>query len=67
MNVPGKLIVGDEDTLTPPDLADEMRLLLPDADLTIIHGAGHLTNLEVPWLFNGNLAEYLTRPRVRRR
>ncbi len=61
MNVPGKLIVGGQDTLTPPELANEMRLLLPDADLTIIEEAGHLSNLEAPWLFNSNLAEYLTR------
>jgi 3-oxoadipate enol-lactonase len=63
--VPGKLIVGEQDTLTPPELSEEMRLLLPDFDLTIIHEAGHLSNLEVSWLFNGVLAEYLTRRHVR--
>jgi pimeloyl-ACP methyl ester carboxylesterase len=66
MNVPGKLIVGGQDTLTPPALAEEMRQLLPDAGLTIIEEAGHLSNLEAPRLFNSILAEYLTRqpPRV---
>ena len=62
--VPGRLIVGGEDTLTPPEVSDEMRLLLPDADLTIISKAGHLSNLEVPWLFNGALAAFLTGSRV---
>jgi pimeloyl-ACP methyl ester carboxylesterase len=61
MTVPGKLIVGEQDTLTPPELSEEMRELLPDADLTIIYEAGHLSNLEVPWLFNGTLAAYLMR------
>jgi hypothetical protein len=46
------------------ELSDEMRLLLPDFDLSIIHEAGHLSNVEVPWLFNGMLAEYLTRRHV---
>jgi 3-oxoadipate enol-lactonase len=58
--MPMRLIVGAEDTLTPPDLSDEMRLQLPDADLTVIHEAGHLSNLEVPWLFSGTLTAYLT-------
>jgi 3-oxoadipate enol-lactonase len=59
MCVPGKLIAGAEDTLTPPELAGEMQQLLPDADLTIIEEAGHLSNLEAPGLFNTALAEFL--------
>jgi pimeloyl-ACP methyl ester carboxylesterase len=64
MGVPVKLIVGEQDTLTPPDLADDMRRRLPDADLTIIERAGHLTNLERPGPFNSTLAEYLLRAGV---
>jgi pimeloyl-ACP methyl ester carboxylesterase len=62
--VPGKLVVGGEDTLTPPELAREMRLLLPNADLTVVKQAGHLSNLEAPGLFNSALAEFLARLRV---
>jgi 3-oxoadipate enol-lactonase len=64
MHVPGKLVVGGEDTLTPPELAREMRLLLPNADLTVVKQAGHLSNLEAPGLFNSALAEFLARLRV---
>jgi pimeloyl-ACP methyl ester carboxylesterase len=64
IDVPASLIVGEEDTLTPPDLSGEMRQLLPDADLTTIPEAGHLSNLEAPRLFNAALAEYLTRRQV---
>ena len=66
MTVPARLIVGEQDTLTPPDLAEEMRRWLPDAELTIIERAGHLTNLEMPGPFNSALAEFLTRLHVER-
>jgi pimeloyl-ACP methyl ester carboxylesterase len=62
IDVPVRLIVGEEDTLTPPDLAEEMRRLLPAADLTTIREAGHLSNFEAPGPFNAALAEYLGRP-----
>ena len=40
------MIVGEEDTLTPPDQAEELATLLPAAKLVRIPGAGHLTPLE---------------------
>ena len=61
MNVPGTLIVGEQDTLTPPELSEAMRQLLSDAGLTVINEAGHLSNLEQPGLFNATLAAYLMR------
>lgn len=61
IGVPARLIVGEEDTLTPQTLADEMRRLLRAADLVTIPEAGHLSNLEAPQAFNAALADYLAR------
>jgi pimeloyl-ACP methyl ester carboxylesterase len=46
--VPAVVVVGEEDGLTPPGAAHAMADVLPDAVLTVIPGAGHLSPLEVP-------------------
>ena len=56
---PVQLIVGAEDELTPPALHDRMQALLPDAAMTTIEAAGHLSNLEQPDVFNRTLARFL--------
>jgi pimeloyl-ACP methyl ester carboxylesterase len=48
MDVPALVIVGEEDTLTPPAAAWELAGVLPQAKLARIPGAGHLTPLEAP-------------------
>jgi pimeloyl-ACP methyl ester carboxylesterase len=46
----GKALVlcGLEDTLTPPDLSEDMARLLPDARLVLLPDVGHLSSLEAP-------------------
>jgi pimeloyl-ACP methyl ester carboxylesterase len=48
ITVPTLVIVGSDDTLTPPDAARTMQAAIPDAQLTVIEGAAHGANLERP-------------------
>lgn len=59
LTVPTQLIFGSEDQLTPPSIGEEMLDLLPDAQLSILNGAGHLSNLESPHEFNQILSTFL--------
>jgi pimeloyl-ACP methyl ester carboxylesterase len=46
--------------VTPPALSEQMHAAIAGAELTVIPGAGHLTNLEQPELFNAALARFLS-------
>jgi pimeloyl-ACP methyl ester carboxylesterase len=48
VRVPAAVIVGGEDGLTPPVAAHAMAQALPDAVLTVLPRAGHLSPLEDP-------------------
>ena len=52
ISCPAQIIVGELDLPTPPSDAKLMADRIPDARLAIIPGAGHLSNLEQPELFN---------------
>ncbi len=57
---PALVVVGERDELTPPDRAKEMKVLLKSAELEILPGAGHLSNLETPKAFNRVLEQFLS-------
>lgn len=59
ITVPTLILVGDEDTLTPPDAARTMAAAIPGSVLQVLPGAGHLANLEDPGAFNRTLLEFL--------
>jgi len=59
IDVPALVIAGDEDTLIPREAADQMFDALPDAQLCVIGGAGHLSSLEVPAVFEQALRSFL--------
>lgn len=40
--------MGERDCLTPPVDASAMAVTLPDSELVVVPGAGHLTPLEAP-------------------
>lgn len=61
LKMPTMVIVGEEDTLTPPPLSVEMQRAIPGAELVRIPKAGHLSNLEQPDLFNRSVAGFLER------
>jgi pimeloyl-ACP methyl ester carboxylesterase len=48
IRVPTLVIVGSHDTLTPPDAARAMQAAIPNAQLVVIDGAAHGSNLERP-------------------
>lgn len=60
IHVPTLIVVGDEDTLTPPAAAEEMHQGIAGSQLVRIPQAGHLSNLEQPELFNAALAAFLS-------
>jgi pimeloyl-ACP methyl ester carboxylesterase len=53
---PTLVIVGTEDTLTPPAEAAAMARAIPNARLAELPGAGHLANLEAPSAFAAAIA-----------
>jgi pimeloyl-ACP methyl ester carboxylesterase len=57
--VPVLVIVGSEDSLTPPADALTMANAIPDARLVEVPGAGHLSPLENPRAVNAALREFL--------
>jgi pimeloyl-ACP methyl ester carboxylesterase len=60
--VPALVLVGGEDRLTPPELAREMTDAIPQADLVVVEGAGHLSTLERPAEVTAALQAWLSRP-----
>ncbi|WP_035797921.1 alpha/beta fold hydrolase [Kitasatospora mediocidica] len=61
LRVPAAVLVGAQDALTPPEDARAMVRALPDARLTVIEGAGHLSALEAPQAFDAAVRELLRR------
>ena len=59
IHVPTLIVVGSEDTVTPPDVAEDLHRGIHGSELTVIMGAGHLSNVEQPELFNTALARFL--------
>lgn len=57
--IPTLLVVGEEDTFTPPAIMQRMESILPDARLLIVPQAGHLVPLEAPEVFNAVALEFL--------
>lgn len=48
IRVPTLIIVGSDDPLTPPAVAETMQQAIPNAQLVVIEGAAHAANLEQP-------------------
>ncbi len=55
---PTLVVVGEQDTLTPPTEAEKLVLGIKGAKLVKIPGAGHLPCIENPEQFNAALAEF---------
>jgi 3-oxoadipate enol-lactonase len=58
-DIPTLVMVGEADTLTPPDQARAMAQAIPGAQLAIIPGAGHLPPVEQPAATTQRLREFL--------
>ena len=59
IRVPTLVLVGDEDSITPPALSEQLVSLIPGATIAVIAGAGHLANLEQPTAFNSAVDTFL--------
>jgi pimeloyl-ACP methyl ester carboxylesterase len=59
IDVPALVVVGEDDTLTPPAAAEHMHSRLRASRLRVIPEAGHLSSLEAPASFNAALASFL--------
>jgi pimeloyl-ACP methyl ester carboxylesterase len=61
LTCPTLIICGAEDVLTPPADSEAMAAALPNVELVIVPGAGHLSNLEAPMAFTEALTRFLGR------
>ncbi|MDQ3698443.1 MAG: alpha/beta hydrolase [Gemmatimonadota bacterium] len=59
IDVPTLVVVGEEDSLTPPLEAAAMRAAIPGSRIEVIPGAGHVSNMERPAAFNHALSDFL--------
>ncbi|HEY5688391.1 MAG TPA: alpha/beta hydrolase [Yeosuana sp.] len=59
MQTPTCIIWGKNDTVTPPEVAEEFNSLLPDSDLYWIDKCGHAAMMEHPEEFNKILESWL--------
>jgi YbgC/YbaW family acyl-CoA thioester hydrolase len=58
-DIPTLIVVGEADTITPPEQAEAMARAVPGAQLAVIRGAGHLSPLERPDEVSRRLAEFV--------
>lgn len=59
LDLPSLVLVGAEDQMTPPHLAQTMADLLPGSRLSVLPGLGHLPPLERPDQVTALIAEFL--------
>lgn len=59
--VPTLIGVGDQDVITPPDVARGMHERIPGSQLRIFIGSGHMSPMEQPEQVNSAIAEFLSK------
>lgn len=59
ITVPTQIVWGVEDTWIPVDRAHRLARLIPDAELALVDGAGHLVQLDAPAALTGILQRRL--------
>jgi pimeloyl-ACP methyl ester carboxylesterase len=59
IHIPTLIVVGEQDTITPPTLSEQMYKAIKGSEYVAIPNAGHLANLEQPEAFNAALARFL--------
>lgn len=61
LRVPALVLCGREDQVTPLALSEEMAALLPDAELVVVEGCGHMAMLEQPGVAGPAMRRWLRR------
>lgn len=64
MQQPTCLIWGKQDTVTPPEVAEDFNRLLPDSDLFWVDKCGHAAMMEHPDEFNKLMEDWLTKRNI---
>jgi len=59
IQVPTLILVGAEDTVTPPAMSEQMHKAIAGSELIVFPGVGHLSSVEDPQSFNGAVAKFL--------
>jgi pimeloyl-ACP methyl ester carboxylesterase len=59
IKVPTLVLVGEEDSVSPPDSVREWQEKIPGSRLVVLPHAGHLSNLEAPDAFSAAVVEFL--------
>ncbi len=60
LKIPTLILVGENDTLTPPEVSKNMHQKIPHSAMHIIQRAGHLSNLENTEDFDRHLGDFLS-------
>lgn len=60
ITIPTMIVVGEEDTITPPSDAERMAKLIPNAKLVKIAGAAHLSNYEKAVEVNRSIGAFVS-------
>ncbi len=60
IHCPTLIVVGDEDTITPRALSEDMHRGIAGSELVVIAGAGHLSSFEQTDAYNDALVRFLT-------
>jgi 3-oxoadipate enol-lactonase len=61
IDVPTTVVTSDSDTLIPPEVTLEIADHVRDAERVVLGGAGHLSNLETPDVFDDAMVSFLAR------
>jgi 3-oxoadipate enol-lactonase len=59
IHCPSLVLVGEHDSVTPPELVRAYADQIPDAQFTVIPQAGHLSNIEQPQAFTTTVKNFL--------
>ncbi len=60
LKIPVLILVGEEDKITPPEMAESMHKKINASQLNIIEHAGHLSNMENPFEFNYQIRKFIS-------
>ena len=61
LRLPALIVVGSKDKMSPPELSRAMAQVIPDAELKIIEGGGHMLPQEQHREFNQVIEEFMGR------
>lgn len=59
--IPTMIVAGDQDRMTPLERSERIAEVLPDAEMVVAEGSGHMTMMEDPELTNDALRRLLQR------